>query len=220
VVDETLVFLNANRLPRREPQLSCFARMTDAGQSLEEALKFLVPLVSNMATRYLVTEAANPNWTLLLHNHATVRFDLALSCWLTQVSRTRAVGWYCQEHTLKRQRGSDFSGCPGGANFFIHADGILVRSIDSVYEGKTWRFAQFGTPYDFEQVAQYAAPRKKDRLTCTMVRDYLATLNLFPWEERFYQVAAEHPARGIRFVSDDPTINAWLEPVALDQARR
>jgi hypothetical protein len=213
VVYEASVFLSANRLPQRNPQLSRYERIPDVARSLENALKFLVPMVSNMATRYLVTETANPSWTLLLHNHAKVRGDTALCGWLTQVLSTRAVGWCCQEHTLKKERGGELSGYPGGTSFDIHVNGEQVRSIACVYEGKTWRFAQFGTPYEFEEVARYAAPRKKDRLTCEMVRNYLAALGVFPWEQQFYRVDSEHSARGIRFVSDDPAMNAWLEPV-------
>jgi hypothetical protein len=47
-----------------------------------------------------------------------------------------------------------------------------------------------------------------------MVRDYLQEFELHPWNREFFCVIATRPAKGIRFVSDDPAVNAWLELVS------
>ncbi len=219
VLERAITFVTQNRLPKRDPQLSRYEVVPDVAHDLVQSLEFLVPLVNNMITRYLLIETTDPNWSVLLHNHAGTRVDLALVRYLTEAFRTRGISWSCREHTLKMRRG-ELSGHPGGANFCTFEDGKLVRSIDCVYEGKTWRFAQFGTPYDFEAVERYVAPNKRDRLTCEMVRDYLHAFGVFPEEEEdFYEVTTDHPARGIKFVSDDPTINAWLDPAPLDAVK-
>ena len=203
-------FLRGDVRPRRDHQLSRFERESKAAQDFAQMLRFLLPLNNNMPTRYLLAETTSPEWLVLVDNHARARVDRALTAYLTKVLRTRAIGWNCREHTL-RQRDGELIGHPGGSNFYTQEDGSLVRSIDCVYEG-TWRFAQFGTPYDFEHVSRYKSPKKRGRLTCEMVKEYLAAFAVSPWEEGFYRVTAEHPAQGVRFVSEDPSVNAWLDP--------
>jgi hypothetical protein len=213
--DRAIAFLTDNRLPKREPQLSHYVRVPDVAPDVLQSLRFLLPLVNNMATRYLLIETKNPSWVLLIHNHAKVRADLGLVAHLTKVLQTRGMGWNCREHTLRKQRDGEVTGHPGGSNFYTYENGDLVRSIDCVYDG-TWRFAQHGAPYSFEHVARYMAPKRKDRLTCDMVKEYLNAFDVSPWETEFYRVTKDHPARGLEFVSEDSSMLAWLDPVPLD----
>ena len=54
------------------------------------------------------------------------------------------------------------------------------RSLAAANDGGRWVFEQSGTPYSFEELDAYAAPRKKNRFTDEMLHRYLNELGIPP----------------------------------------
>lgn len=149
--------------------------LTPLSGSLEEVFAVLPPL-SPAPTRELFL-ATDFGWTVFLRN-SILGADPALTmrrlsrrlgvvamrvCLSGGVRRHPSVMW---EMYAPPALGGDARG--------------RRRSIAAANDGGSWVFHQSGAPFDFEDVARYAAPRIRDRFTPDMLAAYLARLGVPP----------------------------------------
>lgn len=60
----------------------------------------------------------------------------------------------------------------------VYGPGSIERSIVAANDGGKWVFDTYGKPFDFENQEAYANPRISDRLTASMVHQYLRELQV------------------------------------------
>jgi hypothetical protein len=92
-----------------------------------------------------------------------------------------------------------------------------VRSIAAANDGGRWVFEQFGTPFSFERLDAYAAPRKRDRFPRQLLEEYLLAFGLTPFQDSFYCASDDAPAIIVE------RLQRWDQPpreYTLDEARR
>jgi hypothetical protein len=87
-------------------------------------------------------------------------------------------------------RYDDIEGSPhnGSAQFCAYrfVDGAVKERQVILYKENSWVFAQSGTPLPFEQVDAYALPKKRNRLSSDILRNYGEVLKLPFWDEASY----------------------------------
>jgi hypothetical protein len=69
-----------------------------------------------------------------------------------------------------------------------------LRSVSCANDGGRWIFDTSGSPFSFEELARYSAPRKKDRFDRDLLTSYLARLGSRPFDHDFYAVALSTPS--------------------------
>lgn len=62
-------------------------------------------------------------------------------------------------------------------------DGSVRRSIYAMNDGGSWDFYSAGNAFGFEDVKRYSKKRVRDRFTIDMLETYLASMNLFPFDD-------------------------------------
>jgi hypothetical protein len=80
------------------------------------------------------------------------------------------------------------------------------RSLAAAKDG-CWEWVNAGEPFPFEQTDCYALPRKRDRFTAEMLRDYLTQFGIRLFDDDFFRVDAQHPAIRLQQIS-----NVWHTP--------
>jgi hypothetical protein len=68
------------------------------------------------------------------------------------------------------------------------------RSIAAMNDGGRWTFEESGERFPFEQIARYEEPRKRDRFTREMLRDYLREFGIELFSDDFLRIDAASPA--------------------------
>jgi hypothetical protein len=69
-----------------------------------------------------------------------------------------------------------------------------LRSVSCANDGGRWTFDTSGSPFSFEELERYSAPRKKDRFDRDLLTSYLARLGSRPFDHDFYAVALSTPS--------------------------
>jgi hypothetical protein len=76
------------------------------------------------------------------------------------------------------------------------------RSIAAANDGGRWVFEEAGAPFEFERLDAYTAPRKRDRFTPELLKEYLGHFGIQPFEDDFLVIDATHPAVLLAQVQD------------------
>lgn len=171
------------------------------GNSLQTALKFLdVGSQGIVPTRTLILETVKNGWcAVYLNEIGGLAGWSGLGYKLTQELHTESVFFFVQKHTLRRDKDGDLLGQWGVFQFMVFQGGRMKRLVELINDGR-WDFGTQGEPLPFEDVQKYKFPKKKDRFTAEMVVCYLGELGFFPFDDAFYVVDTNHPARGIEVV--------------------
>jgi hypothetical protein len=77
----------------------------------------------------------------------------------------------------------------GGVPPLLYRRAICVASEDG-----RWSFHASGDPFAFEDLEAYSVRRKRDRFTPTMLRQYLAHFDLFPFDDDFFSPSGSPPS--------------------------
>jgi|GEM_PF-5559989 len=88
---------------------------------------------------------------------------------------------------------------PGEMLEFTVTERDSQRSVMAYEDGGSWAFHEDGQPFAFEEVEQYRARRKRDRLTSRMVHAYAAGLGIRFADPTFYggeRVSFKHEGIG------------------------
>jgi hypothetical protein len=88
------------------------------------------------------------------------------------------------------------------------------RSIAAADDGGRWVFEETGERYPFERPESYVAPRKRDRFTRDMLREYLRHFDVELFEDGFMRIDAASPAVRLQQVTSvQPAPEFTLEEV-------
>lgn len=61
-----------------------------------------------------------------------------------------------------------------------------LRTVSADFDGRTWRFDEFGDPLPFEQVERYQRKAVRDRLDAALIEQYCRAIDLEPFDSRAY----------------------------------
>jgi hypothetical protein len=161
--------------------------------SVEHALKRLLPLTSVLSTRSLFVATAS-RWTAFFENSVRGADAMPPMSYLAKVLQCRGLRIVAVADSITRQGGGGRYGAtilevygPEDAEFLNY-----IRSIAAVNDGGKWVFSVAGTPLAFEETARYKARAVRDRFTPEMLDRYLQALGVHAFEEGFY-----HPANSV-----------------------
>jgi hypothetical protein len=163
--------------------------------SLQEVLLSLTPLTQGRRRWVLIPTKSN--WTACFDNSWKGGDATPYLRALTNKFKYRGLRMLAEPTTI---RGANKEhGRWGGLIMTIYGpektDWLnVVRTLSLINEGGRWKFHQSGTPMPFEKLEQYQAKRTKERLTETLFREYLAALELHPFDEEFYLPPEKGPA--------------------------
>lgn len=181
-------------------------------------LESLLPLTSILNQRVLFLPTAS-RWTAYFGSGWRGNDSSAIS-YLCQEIGCRAVRALHAPHTL-RKTSSGERGCYGATILEVYADSPCndsalntLRSIYAVNDGGSWTFGAYGKQFDFEEVSQYNAARKRDRFSPDMLENYLRKLDIDFFSSDFYSV--ERPACLISKVGPQPL---GMKEYTLQEAR-
>jgi hypothetical protein len=122
-----------------------------------------------------------------LSDSLTAFFDNHRHEWVAQAEmyilclRLRADSYFFFHDDFERspnRGGSQFNACR-------FAGDVKQRQV-MLYKDGRWCFQQGGDPLPFEKVAAYALPKKRERLTADMLRDYGKALGIPFWDPDAY----------------------------------
>ena len=102
----------------------------------------------------------------------------------------RGLAVRCVPHTLKSER-KDAKRTYGAVQFEPFASERqeflnYERSISAANDGGRWVFSATGTVRPYENIAQYDAPRVRDRFTPEMLEKYCVALGIKLFDADFY----------------------------------
>lgn len=156
---------------------------------LEPALLALLPLTSILRQRHLFLPTASP-WIAFFDNGHQGTDAFSPMSYLAEQTGCRGMRVTAIPDTVQGEfKGS--RGRYGGLVLEVYGPDRTeflnyVRSIALVNDGGRWVFEQSGSPFPFEDVERYAAPRRKERFTFGMLERYLQAMGLSPFDEAFY----------------------------------
>lgn len=156
-------------------------RRREVTGGLDELLAALLPLQSPQPDRYLLLPTANPEWTAVYDNDRMGSEPHSLTAALHRQFGFETIEIVSIPHTITPDR---MRGKYGRVAFvYHHATG--ERWVRAMNDGR-WRFGTVGDPLPFEDLQAYQRPRHQDRFTHRMLVDYLAALDLHPFDVDFY----------------------------------
>jgi hypothetical protein len=137
------------------------------------------PDFENVPTHILVLPTRS-KWSVLWYNTFLCNGYDSL-CWnLASNYRFTTVHWSAHDELTTFQSGTHF----------IHRrhDGaeVIERTVQATQQDKRWHFYAIGRPLEEENVAEYDAKRKRDRLNERSLLSLLGRLGAKPWSEDFY----------------------------------
>jgi hypothetical protein len=152
---------------------------------LEEAFKtFLTIATDTIVGGYLVLSTAKSGWTAVLVDTEEPWMRWSMCIRLSNAMKTSAIYYLFQPHTNRKEKGKE-KGEFGAYQLVIAERGKLVRSVGVRYEAG-WHFESEGKIQTFERRSAYRAPRARDRFGPSLLREYLAAMGLFPFEDEFF----------------------------------
>lgn len=172
-------------------------RRTEITSSLAEALASLLPLAHSQSRRLFV--ATRSDWVACFQNGIQGSDPFPTMSYLAQRMGVLAMRVCCTPEAA-----------PYPATIWeVYAPESLGgdalgyrRSIATANDGGRWVFEEAGERYPFEQVERYAAPRKRDRFTPDMLRDYLQHFHVELFNDDFMRVDAAAPAVRLQQVTN------------------
>ena len=187
--------------------------------NLEGVLRSLLPFKMISATRYLFVPT-NGEWTAFFDNRYRGTDPTAIS-YLPELLQSRSVWVVAKPHTLQ-SIGTSWRGRQGA--LIIEVSGHeqrewlnLIRKIRLENDMGKWHFETFGEPFAFEETQRYQAKRVRDRFDFDLLKQYLAELGLFPFEEMFYLP----PSKSNAILVKTRTKKMWKNKnVSFEEARR
>lgn len=187
--------------------------------NLEELFRSVLPLRMADTTRELFVPTSS-KWTAYFDNGYRGTDPSAIRHLAERLS-CLTVWLVARPHTL-RKSGARWEGRHGALLMAIYGPEPtehlnLKREIRLQNDAGRWEFYLSGPPFPFEDVERYRARRKTDRFTFNMLKRYLGELGIRPFDENFYQVAAED---GASLVEHSGKLPATARDVSLDEARR
>lgn len=137
------------------------------------------PDFENVPTHILVLPTRS-KWSVLWYNTFLCNGYDSL-CWnLASNYRFTTVHWSAHDELTTFQSGTHF----------IHRrhDGaeVIERTVQATQQDKRWHFYAIGRPLEEENVVEYDAKRKRDRLNERSLLSLLGRLGAKPWSEDFY----------------------------------
>ena len=158
------------------------------------------PDFENVPTHILVLPTRS-KWSVLWYNTFLCNGYNSLCANLTSSYRLTTVHWSAHDESTTFQASARF----------IHRrhDGtkVIERTVQASRQDKRWHFYATGRPLEEENLAEYEAKRKRDRLNEASLRSLLDRLGAQPWSEGFYAIPEEEtfvvrrqsvPGSGIR----------------------
>ena len=134
---------------------------------------------TNVPTLYVVLPTRS-RWTVLWNNSFLCDGYDSL-CWcLTTNHGFTTMHWSAHDDTTTFQPGAAFTHRQRVPN------GIGERSVYVGQEDERWLFQESGRPLPEEDVHEYQAKRKRDRLNERSIAELLGRLGAFPWRDDFY----------------------------------
>lgn len=165
--------------------------------NLDEAFA-LAPYFANAVT-VVVALPTQSEWTVLWNNSMLCDGYDSL-CWcLTAHHGLTTLHWSAHDDTTTFQPGAQFT------HRRWSAGAVVERTVAVSREDHRWSFHQSGTPLPEEDVTQYQARSKRDRLNERALAGFLARLGARPWDEGFYDLPAR-PAFLLRRLTPPDTI--------------
>jgi hypothetical protein len=156
---------------------------------LQDVLPTLLPLTSHGPQRYLFVPTASP-WIAYFDNGWRGSDPFGPISYLATEIPCRGLLMTAIPNTIKKTETS-IHGRYGSIKLDIYGseqtDWLnLIRSISAMNDGGEWVFSERGTPMPFEQIENYQANCIWDRFTFDMLKEYLYSLGLSPFDETFY----------------------------------
>jgi hypothetical protein len=139
------------------------------------------PEFSNVPTFYLVLPT-HSKWIVLWNNSFLCDGYDSLCYCLTVNHGLTTIHWAAHDEWTTFQSGATFQ--------YRRWNGstIVERIVQVAQEDKRWLFHQSGEPLPEEDVIQYTASRKKERLNEINLMQLLGRLGAFPWSDQFYAI--------------------------------
>ncbi len=156
------------------------------------------PDFGNVPTLILVLPTRS-NWSVLWHNTFLCSGYDSLCANLTSNYRLTTIHWSAHDEWTTSQSGA----------LFVHRrhDGtdVVKRTVQAAQQDKRWHFYAMGRPLDEENLTEYDAKRKRDRLNERSLLSLLGRLGAKPWPEDFYALP-EQETFVIRRQSVSPSV--------------
>ena len=184
---------------------------TECSTSLEEAFQSLLPLTHAKTRRLFLPTAAG--WTACFQNGIQGSDPYPAMSFLAGRAEVLAMRVCVQPNrphpaTIWEVYAPPEMGGEPPLNY--------RRSLAAMNDGGKWVFSNSGTPYEFEDVAMYSAPRIRDRFTPAMLEHYLDVgFDLRPLEDSFYEVPSSSAVTLSQTTNLYPTAEYSLEEVKL-----
>lgn len=139
---------------------------------------------ANVPTSILVLPTRS-KWSVLWYNTFLCSGYDSL-CWnLTSNHHLTTIHWSAHDEWTTFQSGARF----------IHRrhDGtkLIERTVQATQQDKGWHFYAIGRPLEEENLAEYDAKRKRDRLNERSLLSFLGRLGAEPWSNDFYAIPEE-----------------------------
>lgn len=180
--------------------------------SLEAALRTLLPLTSVMSVRELFVPTASP-WTAYFANCAHGTDAQSRMSFLAERIGCRGLRVVNVPNTIGK------GGSYGATILEMYGpkrEGQIlnyVRSIAAANDGGRWVFEIDGTPQAFEEPEKYKARLVRDRFTPEMLERYLRALQVDAFSEKFYRHAEA------LLLNIESPIPSSVEVLSIEEAR-
>jgi hypothetical protein len=134
---------------------------------------------ASVPTLFLALPTHSP-WTVLW-NDCFLGDGYDSLCWcLTTHHKLATIHWSAHDEWTTFQSGASFT------HRRREGEALVERSVAAAQEDERWSFRESGAPLPEEDVAGYAARRKRDRLDERRLIALLERLGARPWQEDFY----------------------------------
>lgn len=180
-----------------------------------EAVARLEPLTMPRRRELLI--ATDSVWTTFLDNTIDGSDPYGPVSYLAEELSCRSVLVRCVPHTLHTDLKGEY-GMYGAFQFELFGPkrGKYLnteRAVSLVYESGKWDFYTIGTELPFENIQNYRARRRNERLTCEMLESYCSALKIRISDEHFYLTKA------LLLASNEPLPPSGRE-MSIEEARR
>jgi hypothetical protein len=129
----------------------------------------------NLQPRYVVTPTQN-QWVVFFDNNVIGGVHWSVFRNMAERLKIRSVGLLIDDLEIARADNRPF-----GLQF-MYADArhkqTIDRSIALIRDNNKWMFEQYGNPLPFEKTTEYLHKKKADRLTTSLIKDYLFCLGI------------------------------------------
>jgi hypothetical protein len=157
----------------------------DIESSLAEAFDSLLPLANSKMRRLFVQTRSN--WVAFFQNGIQGSDPFPTMSYLAHQMGVPAMRVCCTDESAKYQ----------ATIWEVYSPGSplgLRRSIAAANDGGKWVFEESGDRYPFELTDRYQLPRKRDRFTPDMLRQYLAHFGIDLLSDDFMHIDYTTPA--------------------------